>query len=172
MQLITERLIIRPFNENDLPQFEKLLDIQEVPGWVMQKNRSKDFLQWHISNYEKMDVVNGIVCFGIFDKITGRVLGAVGAGEHDDLHETEIFYNLVADARGKGFATEATAAVIAWVFDNYQLPYIIGTTGLNNYSSQKVLERCGFKKIDKLTLLVHIENKKYDFFYYRHYCAK
>jgi hypothetical protein len=32
MKIVTERLIIRTFDESDLPEFEKLLEIEEVPG--------------------------------------------------------------------------------------------------------------------------------------------
>jgi hypothetical protein len=50
IMLETNRLIIREFVVDDLKKFETLLDIPEVIGWQMQKNRAKDFLQWHISN--------------------------------------------------------------------------------------------------------------------------
>ena len=167
MLLETSRLIIRPFEINDLSEFEKLLDIPEVIGWQMQKSNSKGFLSWHISNYINMDIINGIVCFGIFDKVNGNVLGAVGAGKHDDLYETEIFYNLLPEARGNGFAVEAAKAVTEWALRDYSIPYIIGTAAVDNISSQKVLEKCGYQFIDIKKLLVHITNKEYEFTYYR-----
>lgn len=92
---------------NDLEAFEQLLDIPDITGWQMQKDNSERFLKWQVSNYSKMDIINGIVCFGIFEKENRLILGAVGAGEHDDLHETEICYNLLPEARGKGYAAEA-----------------------------------------------------------------
>jgi RimJ/RimL family protein N-acetyltransferase len=164
----TERLIIRKFEENDLDKFETLLDIPEVTGWQMQKNSSKDFLQWHILNYNEMDIINGIVCFGIFNK-KNKILGAVGAGKHDDLEETEIFYNLLPVERGNGYATEAVEKITEWAIKNYQIPYIIGTTGIENIKSQKILERCGYEFIDERILLVHITNEKYKFKYYKYY---
>ena len=169
MNIETDRLIIRPFEEADLLEFEKLLDIKEVPGWVMQKDRSREFLAWHISNYRNMDIINGIVCLGIFDKIKGCVLGAVGVGEHDDLHEVEIYYNLLENARGYGYATEAAKAVTEWAFRTYNIPHLIGTAASDNIPSQRVLERCGYKFIDEQKLLVHITNKTYIFKYYRCY---
>lgn len=169
MVLETDRLIIRPFVKNDLAEFEKLLDIPEVGGWQIQKGNPEGFLDWQISNYSKMDIVNGIVCFGIFDKKSGHVIGAVGAGEHDDLHEPEIFYNLLPDARGKGFAVEAARAVTEWALSNYKIQYLIGTAEVGNIASQKVLEHCGYEYINEQTLLVHIERKRRTFKYYRRY---
>jgi RimJ/RimL family protein N-acetyltransferase len=169
LHITTERLIVRTFKESDLAEFEKLLNIPEVPGWMAQRHRSRDFLAWQISNYKAMDIVNGVVCLGFFNKNTGEVLGAVGAGEHDDLHEPEIFYNLLPEKRGKGYAVEAARAVTEWALANYNIPYIIGTVEVDNVPSQRVLDRCGYQFINEQTLLVHISNKRYRFKYYRHF---
>lgn len=168
MIITTDRLVIRTLTEDDLIDFEKLLDIPEVTGWRMQKDNSLGFLRWHISNYIAMDITNGVVCFGIFDK-NGDIIGAVGAGEHDDLGETEIFYNILPVARGKGYASEAAKAVTSWALNNYKIPYIIATADVKNIPSQKVLEKCGYIFVDERTLLVHITNEKYTFKYYKFY---
>lgn len=169
MEITTDRLVIRTFTADDLPEFRKLLDIPEVGGWQMQKNRAREFLDWHLSNYEKMDITHGIVCLGIFDKATGAILGSVGAGEHDDLHEPEIFYALLPKARGKGYAKEAARAVTEWALQRFDLPYIIATTAVDNIASQKVLEHCGYELVDERNLKVHILDKRADFKYYRRY---
>jgi hypothetical protein len=74
----------------------------------------------------------------------------------------EIIYNLLPSERGKGYATEAAKIITVWAIENYEIPYIIGTTEIKNIKSQKVLENCGYKYIDEKILLVHIENN--DFF--------
>ncbi|MEA4833258.1 MAG: GNAT family N-acetyltransferase [Oscillospiraceae bacterium] len=163
----TERLIIRKLVETDLPEYERTLN-----DAMLSFMGPKEFLNWFISQYAEMDIQNSIICFGMFDKTTGVLLGTVGAGRHDDLHEPEIFYALLPESRGKGFATEATKAVIDWVFEHYKIPYLIATAGIDNIKSQKVLERCGFQFISVKNLLVHIKDKKYDFKYYRYYPTK
>ncbi|MDF2686885.1 MAG: hypothetical protein K0S55_2068 [Clostridia bacterium] len=165
MELLTERLIIRDLNVSDLPEFEKTLN--EIQLSCM--GGAKGFLIWLISQYTNMDIVNDLISLGVFDKKTGALLGTVGAGKHDDLHEPEIFYELLPENRGYGYATEAVKALTKWVFENYKIPYLIGTTGVSNLKSQKVLERCGYQFIDDRTLLVHVEGKQYDFKYYRFY---
>jgi len=169
MTIETRRLIIRTFEQADLPQFERLLHIPEVPGWIMQRDRSAEFLAWQIGNYRKMDIVGSVVCFGIFSKQDGAVLGAVAAGEHDDLHETEIAYNLLPGARGFGYAAEAALAVTQWALQTYEIPYIIGTADIDNVPSQRVLERCGYQFIEERYLLVHITGQTHRFKYYRRY---
>lgn len=166
MKIETERLIIRTLIEADLPNYEKV--VNEVMLTCMS---AKEFLTWNISHYSNIDIIHSTVCFGIFDK-DDNFMGIVGAGEHDDLHELEIFYELIPDARGRGYATEATKAITAWVFENFNIPFIIGTAGTDNVKSQSVLERCGYQFIDERTLLVHVEGREYNFNYYRCYPIK
>lgn len=165
MQLLTERLKIRNLKELDFPEFEKTLnDVQQTC-----LGSAREFFNWIISQYKHMDVVNGLISLGIFDKKTGTLLGTIGVGKHDDLHEPEIFYQLLPEYRGYGYVTEAAKAVTKWALESYGIPYLIGTVEVNNMKSQRVLERCGYQFIDERTLLVHVEGKYYRFRYYRFY---
>lgn len=168
MELITERLVIRDLCEADYPEFERSLN--EVQKTCF--GSGKGFLDWLISQYPERDIVNGLISFGIFEKQTGTFLGTVGAGKHDDLHEPEIFYQLLPEHQGHGYATEAAKAVTEWALEQYPIPYLIGTVGVENVKSQHVLERCGYQLVDTRSLLVHVTNERYDFKYYRFYKTK
>lgn len=149
----------------DFYEFEKTLnDVQRTC-----LGSAKNFFNWIISQYTNMDIINGLISFGVFSKETAELLGTAGAGKHDDLHEPEIFYQLLPGHRGNGYATEAVGTITKWALDNYKIPYLIGTVETNNIKSQKVLERCGYRFIDERTLLVHVEGKQYNFMYYRFY---
>ena len=52
-------------------------------GVGKQKPRAKEFFDWHLSNYEKMDIVSGAICIGVFEQGTGEIVGQVAAQEHD-----------------------------------------------------------------------------------------
>lgn len=119
-----------------------------------------------------MDIINGMISLGIFDKQTGTFMGTIGVGKHDDLHEPEIFYHLLPEYRGHGFVTEAAKEVTGWALENYEIPYLIGTVAVENVKSQRVLERCGYQLIGIRSLLVHVTNERYDFKYYRYYKTK
>lgn len=165
MEIITERLVIRGLCEADYPEFERTLnDVQKTCF-----GSGKGFLNWLISQYSEMDIINGLISFGIFEKATGKLMGTVGAGKHDDLNEPEIFYYLLAEYRGYGFASEAVKAVTEWALKNYNIPYLIGTVAVDNVKSQHVLERCGYQFIAIRSLLVHATNERLDFKYYRYY---
>lgn len=82
------------------------------------------------------------------------------------------FTNCGRSSGGHGYVTEAVKAVTKWAFENYEIPYLIGTVEVSNMKSQKVLERCSYQFIDERTLLVHAEGIQYRFKYYRFYPAK
>lgn len=166
--LLTERLIIRNLCETDYPEFERILNEEQKSAF----GSGKEFLNWVISQYATNDIIHGLLSFGIFERQTGKFVGMVGVGDHDDLHEPEIFYHLLPEQRGKGFATEAAKAMTAWALENYDIEYLIGTVSVDNVKSQHVLERCGYRFIGVRSLLVHVTNEKNDFMYYRYYKDK
>jgi ribosomal-protein-alanine N-acetyltransferase len=168
MKITTPRLIIRPFTSSDFPELEKLLSIPEIPEWTLEKEKIQDFLNTQIAQYQKMDIIHGVVCFGIFDR-EGHILGAAGAGEQVDFGETEIFYQILESERGKGYAVEAAKAMTEWAMRQYDIPYLMGTVKMGNRASQSVLEKCGYKFIEERELFIPDTGETTRFKYYRYY---
>lgn len=166
LPLLTERLALRPFRAGDFEAFCVLLDLPELPGWGMQKHRAREFLDWYITSAQRMDVQNGVICLGAFGRLTGELCGFAGVGRHDDLGEPEVFYAFQPSARGKGYATEACRAVSEWALARFDIPQLIGTAGVENAASRRVLEKCGYEFVDVRTLDVRITGERYDFAYY------
>ncbi len=162
----TERLYIRPFKEKDFLQFHTLLDLYS--GWQKQKNNVRQFFEWHLSNYDKMDIKHGYVCFGIFLKETDLLIGNVGLNKHDDLHEPEMGYGILEDYRGKGYAKEASKAVLTWAKSYFDITSLVGTAEVSNRASQKVLEYCGFELMGVKNLEVHCMKERHDFMTHRY----
>lgn len=66
MKILTERLIIRDLCEADYPEFERILnDVQKAC-----LGNGKGFLNWLISQYSALDITNGLLSFGIFERQT------------------------------------------------------------------------------------------------------
>ena len=113
--------------------------------------------------------------------ISRRQLEAASGIPEKEKRRLSLKARLVGDAlciedvykrQGHGYVTEAVKAVTKWAFENYEIPYLIGTVEVSNMKSQKVLERCSYQFIDERTLLVHAEGIQYRFKYYRFYPAK
>ncbi|WBW95634.1 GNAT family N-acetyltransferase [Oceanirhabdus sp. W0125-5] len=172
----TERLIIRKWREEDFQSYNFLC--QEsirghfFDGWAMEEDDAKNFFHWQLSKYENMDPIGDIIGLAIIEKSTGKIVGHGGIGKHDDVDETEIFYGIVKAYRGKGYATEASRGITSWALDTFSIPYIIGTVGLDNIESQKVLERSGYNFIEEQNHNVSVLEKSFDFKYYRCYGSK
>jgi len=64
----------------------------------------------------------------------------------------EILFSIADEYHGKGYATEAGKAIIAWAFENCNLDYLVALVKLDNGASGKVIEKLGFKEIEKRTI--------------------
>lgn len=76
-----------------------------------------------------------------------QLVGTVGFHTISELHGTaEISYDVLPSHWGKGIATLACRAASIWGFEVRGWHRIQGTTVLANIASQRVLERCGFRR--------------------------
>lgn len=86
---------------------------------------------------------NGFGQFGVCEKDTGSLIGYCGLKPLDETDEIEIYYGFFRNAWGKGYATEAAAAVLRFGFGETPLERIVGCTHTENFASQKVLQKIG-----------------------------
>ena len=59
----------------------------------------------------------------------------------------EIGYGITEENQGKGYATEAVEAVIAWALNQSGVRQVEAETERDNKKSQRVLEKCGFSPL-------------------------
>ena len=88
----------------------------------------------------------------VVEPSTARVIGDVGF--HGPLSAgatAEIGYVLLPDARGHGYAAEATAAVIQWTFANTQVAQIIAQIEPSNAASLRVAAKLGMQELRSLS---------------------
>lgn len=76
----------------------------------------------------------------------GLVVGECGThGPPDEAGTVEIRYGVVPGERGQGLATEACAALVAWLLAQPGVLRVAASThAADNLASRRVLERCGF----------------------------
>jgi [ribosomal protein S5]-alanine N-acetyltransferase len=73
-----------------------------------------------------------------------RLVGFAGFWHFREPPELELLYGLAEDAWGRGYATEAARAVVAYGHDTLQMPVIRASTDRANVASVRVLARLGF----------------------------
>jgi ribosomal-protein-serine acetyltransferase len=62
----------------------------------------------------------------------------------------EVGYWLRTDRTGRGYATEAGAALIGWAFEELGAARLELRAGVENRASQRVAERLGFRREGRL----------------------
>ena len=81
--------------------------------------------------------------------VDGVVIGDCGAfAWPDERGVVEIGYGLAEPFRGRGFATEAVAAMCEWLCTNAAATAITATSvDVDNHASRRVLEKLGFIEV-------------------------
>ena len=75
----------------------------------------------------------------------GASLGIAGLLRRDTLEHPDLGFAFLPAARGKGFALEAAASVLALAAGRHALSQVLAITDPENAASQRVLERLGFR---------------------------
>lgn len=180
MHLITERLIIRDFSQDDKPA---LFDM------IWQPNVVRFMRDWseHTTDAEKLTgfieyMQSKSACtdvrenkrYGIELRATGQLIGMVGMGLEETLGEVELAYFIGEAHQRKGYATEALKALFNWCMEISELEYMILTIDKENTPSCVVAEKAGFELFEERRPIGHKQpNMVSDsYYYYRKYRAK
>ena len=161
----TERLILRPFKQSDLRDFNEYSSVPgvgEMAGWAHHESIEKS--QEILNMFIEEDKTFAIVC-----KSNNKVIGSIGVEkygleekltEFNGLYGREIGYVLSKDYWGKGIMPEAVMAVIDYLFNGLHLDFLTcGYYDFNN-QSKRVQEKCGFKPYRKLVMDTRLGTKE------------
>lgn len=112
-------------------------------GGVLTDEETKQFLRHNLDHWDR----HGYGLWTFRDREGGRFVGRGGLrhvhiGGND---EVELGYALMADAWGRGLATELARAVARVGFAQLGLPDIVCFTLTTNRASRRVMEKAGFR---------------------------
>lgn len=148
--LIGEKILLRPFQIEDIPAMEECLTDPEVLKFTgSSANFTKDSInQWYSSRNEQEDRLD----LAIVIKNDPTVVGEVVINEYDEIKHSMNFRILIGPkGRNQGFGTEATRLIIDYVFQNTDLKQL--TLGVYSFNprAKTVYEKIGFigESIDK-----------------------
>lgn len=143
----TERLILRRFAYSDDAAMlkywvadEKIQSMYSEPVYS-DKEAVKGLLDKYIGSYEREDYYR----WAVIEKQCGECIGQIAYFLVDNKnHFAEIEYCIGSGFQCRGYATEATKAVIAFGFDTMNLHKVQICTKTINQPSRRVIEKCGF----------------------------
>ncbi len=143
----TDRLIVRPYTEEDKDHFFSLNGNESVMQYirpVSTKEDSDNFLLENIVFY-KENPRRGR--WAVIEKETGIFTGSFAIIPVPwDKELVQLGYSLLPENWGKGYATELTRAGLDYFFMYEPGREIYGVTEAPNTASQKVLLKAGFKR--------------------------
>lgn len=138
----TKRLGLRLLKKEDITYLHPLENDPEVkqffPDGARDRAKTEDMINRFITAYTD----RGLPCFLLFDLESGEFIGRAGFGLTES-GETEVGYVLHKKFWGKGFASEAVAALLAYAKKYIGVDYIIAYADTGNIGSTRVMEKCG-----------------------------
>src|SRR3954463_9253349 len=142
--LRTERLLLRPFKEDDVDAALTYRDGAEFARFlphIPQPFTRADAEQFVTTNME--EPWEQFATFAI--ELDARLIGTVNLDVDSDKQIAMLGYAISRDRWGEGIAFEAARAVISWGFPTFHLAKIWASTDARHQRSRRVLEKLGMQ---------------------------
>ncbi|WP_331452216.1 GNAT family N-acetyltransferase [Streptomyces sp. SS162] len=146
VSISTERLVLRPYDETDIPAHTEMMNDELVVAWTSAPHpyTAAHAAQWvHRTAPAERTGGRGLA-LAVTEFLTQRLVGAVRL-RHTDwrARSTEIAYITAPWARGEGYATESVLAVARWLFGTQRFERLELRTAAGNTASQQVAQKIG-----------------------------
>ncbi|WP_319499543.1 GNAT family protein [uncultured Draconibacterium sp.] len=162
MQLNTKRLVIRPLTINDkhaLLAYRSDAEANKYQGWIPKTIDDVETFFGKLS--AGFNVPDTWFQLAVVDKSNYELIGDIGIHFIDE-QQVEIGYTIAKQHQGLGFATEASKAVINYLFGELKKHRITASVDPENIASFAVLEKLGFRKEAHFRESLFLNNKWVD----------
>ena len=148
--LRTERLELRPFLDDDFDVLYAMQSHLEVTRYLYWGPRSPDQVREMLERIKPMtafDDSGDAIRLAAVVIETGAVVGDISLRRtSQEYGQGEIGFVVHPDHQGRGYATEASAAVLDLGFGELGLHRIVGRADAKNLASARVMERLGMRR--------------------------
>jgi len=170
----TERLILRQFTVNDLEELHAICGqpyiLKWMPDWKVSIEERMEWISWVEDQYVKATKNTARIMLAVTLKSDTKLIGMVGIGNKEEVNnEIEIAFFISEQYSNNGYISEAAQAMTEWTFANLKPNYLMAIVELDNIPSQRVIEKCGFTKVDTKWILNSGETQEKPYYYYRIY---
>lgn len=147
--LVTERLELRRFTPADLEPLLGVFGDPEVMRYVGAERRPLDRQQVAalMARAEAQWQQQGFGLLAVVERETGRLIGEAGIQPLEQGPDIEAGYTLARAAWGRGYATEAARAILAWAFVGLGLHRLVAVADPANAASLRVLDKVGMARL-------------------------
>jgi RimJ/RimL family protein N-acetyltransferase len=138
----TERLTLRPLVPGDAEAYAAMRFHPDIAKWLPPAGGDPvEAARASIARFAAGWQERRHAPWGVFRD--GALIGHAGLNHVPEFAETEVLWALHPDAWGRGYATEAATAALAYGFDTLGLKLIFAITLQDNLASQAVMKRLG-----------------------------
>ena len=152
--LKTERLILRPWRQEDLDDFyeyAKVDGVGQMAGWLPHEN--KETTQAILDSF-----INNKKTFAL--ELDDKVIGSLGIETYSEeklpelaeLKGRSIGYVLSKDYWGQGLMPEAVKAVQKYLFEDAGFDFLVVSHYVWNGQSRRVIQKSGFQYLKTIQL--------------------
>jgi RimJ/RimL family protein N-acetyltransferase len=149
--LITEQLILRPFEPADAEAVYAACQDPEIPRWT---SVPSPYTREHATGFVAQTCPDGwrddrLYNFAVTAKDDGRLVGSMGLVRLELLRapqrQAELGYWTVKEARGRGYTAQAASAVVRWAFEELGVERLEWLAEAGNNGSRAVALKAGFR---------------------------
>ncbi|MCX2952143.1 GNAT family N-acetyltransferase [Lentzea sp. NEAU-D7] len=140
--LVSERLVLRPWSELDV---KAVVEETRQPAWAADFPAEGDAVIAGLLSSNP----DWLSPFGhrlIIERSTDEVVGSLGLFWPPSDGRVEIGYGVVPSRQGRGYASEATAALTAFALELDDVHTVHANVEVTNPASARVLEKAGFTR--------------------------
>ena len=150
--LCTENLYLRPFALQDVNAWHAILSGKDVlryfPGSPMpSRDQAERMIERMLGHWQE----HGYGLWAVELHASGRLIGRAGLQFIPETDEVEVDFILDRAFWGRGFATEAGQASLAFGYDLLKVETIVGIVHPQNLASQRVLQKIGLSFVEETT---------------------
>lgn len=154
--LETTRLRLRAHQPGDLSAYVAMWSDPDVVRYTIGEPLPPQRTWMRLLGHRGHWSVLGFGYWAVEEKETGRYIGELGFGHFKrDLHASvdtvpELGWALVLSAHGKGYATEALRAVVAWGEAHFESDRTVCIIDPGNHVSARVADKLGFREYTRV----------------------
>ncbi|GAA2592988.1 GNAT family N-acetyltransferase [Streptomyces axinellae] len=146
ISISTDRLVLRPFEEEDIPALTEMMADDQITAWMAQplpytEAEARHFITRRAPALRSSG--QGIV-FAVTEFLTQRLVGIVALHGTDwRVLSAEATYATASWARGEGYASESLLALAQWLFQDQKFERLELRTAADNTAAQQVTQKLG-----------------------------
>lgn len=148
----TERLVIRPFEEDDVEPMTEVYGDPAVMRHVSVGVLDREGTAALLEQYRYAQARDGFSTWAVVESKSDAVVGDVGFGLYAPTGEPELGYTLASKVWGRGYGFEAARACVDAAFAHLTHSRLVAKVEPENEHSLRIAKRLGFHTVDNIVV--------------------